>query len=485
MRRYVLVSILLLVFLTLGGCSEDRGLNPQSPADPGTPSMTVDPELVAKEIVAKIGWPAELEDGEPLDVLAMGSGGCVIEIDRQPIVGDVVHYSFQITVGPGPYDVIGLHRVVREKRPCRPIKTKKNLFMAHGDGANFMAAFLTSVLSPTTPDEHAMPVYLAQNDVDVWGIDFGWTFVPLGTTDFSFFAGWGLEKEASHLELALAIARATRALTGGGFGKMHLLAWSSGANAGYVYLNNETQKPEFCRHVKGFIPVDAYMKTDDEEVRLSNCADAADRQAMIDAGMYQDETGVLAQTLYILAMTAPNDPSPVIPGLTNYQTALFMGAATWNLATPTPYYHLCAGVFNEYGIPVDLQYTPAQLWLDFIGAWSPYAPHQRQVDMGLSVCDEVDVPFDDHLGEITVPVMYVGAGGGFGEYGVYTTTLLGSTDVTELVVDLAPPEARFLDFGHVDLFQADNAPSLVWEPVLTWIEEHTSGRGYGKAKPKH
>ena len=60
----------------------------------------------------------------------------------------------------------------------------------------------------------------------------------------------------------------------------------------------------------------------------------------------------------------------------------------------------------------------------------------------------------------------------FGEYGIYTTTLLGSTDVTTHVVSLVPAEARLFDFGHADLFLATDAPVLVWQPILSWLQTH-------------
>jgi len=82
------------------------------------------------------------------------------------------------------------------------------------------------------------------------------------------------------------------------------------------------------------------------------------------------------------------------------------------------------------------------------------------------------VPFDDHLADITVPVLYVGAGGGFGAFGVYTTTLLGSTDVSIHLTTLVPPADRIEDFGHVDLFLADDAAALVWQPILDWLQSH-------------
>jgi hypothetical protein len=69
-------------------------------------------------------------------------------------------------------------------------------------------------------------------------------------------------------------------------------------------------------------------------------------------------------------------------------------------------------------------------------------------------------------------VLYIGAGGGFGEYGVYTTTLLGSTDVTSLIVSKVPATQRLIDYGHADLFLANDAEELVWAPMLEWIQAH-------------
>ena len=70
------------------------------------------------------------------------------------------------------------------------------------------------------------------------------------------------------------------------------------------------------------------------------------------------------------------------------------------------------------------------------------------------------------------PVLYLGAAGSFGETGVHTTTLLGSRDVTAHLVQMLPPEFAVVDFGHGDLFQADDAETLVWEPLLTWLAAH-------------
>jgi hypothetical protein len=88
------------------------------------------------------------------------------------------------------------------------------------------------------------------------------------------------------------------------------------------------------------------------------------------------------------------------------------------------------------------------------------------------MCGEADLPYDDNLALINVPVYYVGAGGGFGEFGLDTLARLGSADVTTNVVILYGPEGRPVDFGHADIFLADNAKELVWKPLYDWIVSH-------------
>jgi hypothetical protein len=69
-------------------------------------------------------------------------------------------------------------------------------------------------------------------------------------------------------------------------------------------------------------------------------------------------------------------------------------------------------------------------------------------------------------------VFYVGAGGGFGSYGLYTLSLLGSTDVSNHIVSFYPPDQQAFDFGHVDLFYAEDAQNLLWTNILQWLEKH-------------
>jgi len=150
---------------------------------------------------------------------------------------------------------------------------------------------------------------------------------------------------------------------------------------------------------------------------------------------------------------------------------LFVGASTYVFSPSTPTYHLVAGVF-ESGISVNLQYTLPDVWIGAMAEYSPYMPNLRRYEVAASICGEEDLPYNDHLAEITVPVLYVGAAGGWGEYGLYVTTLLGSTDVTSHIIQLHPPEEVLLDFGHSDIHSAENAVSLVFPAIANWIENH-------------
>lgn len=405
-----------------------------------------------------------------------GTGGAdecpVTDLRRRVLAGDIVEYTFDVRVGSGPYDVLGFHRVVREKAPFRPHRTRDSVFLLHGDLWGFRAAFLT-------PSSRNLPVFLARNGIDVWGIDQRWVRVPAGETDFAFLKGWGLRHDVRDLYTALGVARGARALTGDGFGQMHLLGWSRGGMIGYAYLSTESRLPGALRHVAGFIPVDIFYKIDDEELRQAACRRSAVQEETYAGGGYQSSTGALVRSLAGLAASDPGGASPVFPGLTNHQAALLLGAATFVVFPPdqqlVPAYHFTAGTFapdpapSGLPVPTGLLQTPEATFLNFLGRAAPHQPTRQLADAELVLCDETDVPFDDHLGDIEIPVLYVGAGGGVGEYGVYTTTLLGSTDVTVHLVDLAPPGERLFDFGHADLFLGTDAGKLVWRPILAWI----------------
>lgn len=468
MKRVLVVLALLGILVT--GCSQETPLAPSNT----TPRGSLDEEAIARSLIAEAGWQIAPDAAETLPTPPMAEPQAtppILELTRQVIVNDVVHYTFHVRVGPGPYDVIGLHRVVRERRPFQPIRTGTCVFFDHGDFTSFITGFMAATLSPDLRDDHCLPVYLAAHDVDVWGIDHGWALVPAETSDFSFMADWGIMKDVGHMRLAMGICRSVRLLSGNGRNKVTLLGWSTGSVRTFAYAGEETQLPPVSRHVKAIIPIDQYVKTDDPDLIEANCESITPYADDIQQGIYEDDTGAFVQAMAELARTDPGADSPFVPGLTNWQLSILFGSATYLLAFPVaPCFHIAAGTFDGDGLPTGLQHMTEETWLDFLGAFSPWMPNQILVDEFAVVCPDYDVPFDDHLGDIRVPVLWVGAGGGYGDTMEDMMSLLGSTDITGLVVSV--DSDRCLDYGHADLFLGDQSEALVWNPILTWVEAH-------------
>jgi len=397
----------------------------------------------------------------------------IVGVQRTVLDEDVVHYTFDVDLGPDEFDMIRLHRVVRERRPGQPVATTDAVFMLPGAPNYFEAIFMAPSISDAIPWDHSIVATLAKNDVDVWGMDYAWALVPLQTTDFGFMQDWGLERDIDYAEQALAAVRSIRVATGQGKPRLHVLGFSYGVPIAYAIAGNETQRPPGQRLVKGIIAVDYDLKVGDETQRLDSCNSAANGQARVDAGDFRNDDGTFLMLVGQLAKFWPDDPTPLPPfaGLTNWQTALLLGAID------NPLWHFVAGEFNEYSIPTGLSFTEPELWVDLLMSIPPYVPRQTFIDLNTARCDEVDVPFDDHLGDVAVPILAVGAAGGAAPQ-PYTPSLTASRDVEQFTVQFLTYDLHFLDFGHADLAFANDAEALVWQPILDWILDHRSSKTY-------
>ncbi|MDD4237021.1 MAG: hypothetical protein PHT62_00495 [Desulfotomaculaceae bacterium] len=396
-------------------------------------------------------------------------------VTRRQLDGNVYEYSIVLQIGPGQYDQIGVHRIVKEESPWVPIAAEEAVMMIHGDSSNFDSAFATP---PGQPASGSLGAFLAQKGIDVWGIDLRWTFVPDTATDFSFMKNWDTSRHVKDIKLAVKLARTTRALTGSGHGKIFMLGHSRGAQFLYAYANKESQLPKPARDLKGIIPMDMVYKFSSADIQLAQAA--LERyhayKSLYDSGTYVSNDGQNLKGLAWLAASDPDGMSTVIPGFTNKQAALFVLTATYATYQPlqpiTPFYHYLAGTFDDYGLPEGFQFVAQLDKIIGIASASPSFQSLGEIIDGEAInSGTVEVPYDDHLADITLPVLYVGAAGGMGEHGVYSTTLLGSSDVTIQVVKLATAGAEALDFGHADLIWADNAEALVWEPIYNWLKQ--------------
>jgi hypothetical protein len=320
---------------------------------------------------------------------------------------------------------------------------------------------------------HDLAVYLAKRGIDVWGLDRRWTTAPATGADFSDFADMDFATGVADVRRALLFSRASRALTGSGSGRLVLGGFSSGGHLAYAYAEEESQRPTAQRHVKGLVPIDIYARIapEDEALRQRACASRDEGRALVAAGLVDSDNSAFFQPLGALAASDPDAPSPLFEGYTNESALFTMVAQTYFFYGVTPDYHLVAGVLTD-GAPTALRYSSKSVIADWLAYAPPHQAFVEGVDGDALWCGEAPLPIADHLADIQVPLFYLGAAGGFGDYGLYTTTLVGSSDVTTHVVRRLAADRELEDFGHADLLYADDAPALAWKPLAAWLLSH-------------
>jgi hypothetical protein len=383
---------------------------------------------------------------------------------------NIVEFYYVLKTGPGRYDQIGIHHVTLTDEYGNPVPSDDAIMMLHGDLWPFDGAFGREFT------RQSIASYLASNKVDVWGIDLAWTLVPASENNFSFMQTWNLQHDVTDLETAITFARTFRAQNGSDGGPLTLLAWSRGGWHGYALLNQESQISCNQRQVKAFIPVDTYYKTDDPTIQSFLCSVEQSLDQLIANGIYNTDFTIY-QTVGQYALQAPNVPSPAeICGdpFTNLTCAISVVAEYGD--TFTPYYHFNAGYFpdgNYYsGVSNGLVYSNVNTINALFSGAGSYENLPMQADtMAITCGDDPNLPYDKHLADIKVPVHYVGAGGGFGPFGLYTLSLLGSENISHHIISFYPPDQAYKDFAHVDLFYAQDAQRLVWKDILDFVKE--------------
>lgn len=475
MRHRLAVAALLLLAAAVVPFAPARA------QEPGEVLRTPNGRKSPPEVVDAPGDFASLLQRQ-VELLGLRGGSVALSaIQREVVAGDVAHYTITIPTGPGTYDRIRVHRVVRETRPGRPLTTVRNLFYQHGDLKDFVGMMLPGLVEPSLPRDFGLAAFLARDNVDVWGIDQDWTLVPESESDVSFMATWGLERARDNLALGIAVARVMRLATGSGGGPMLLAGYSSGDYTAAALLTAESRLPAWLRQVAGYVNIDVPLKSGDPALSAAFLADHAAQEASIAAGQY----GVFLpfRTFAELASSAPDEPSPFAPGLTNHQLVAYVTLAPGGTGFPAPV-HYWAGQFDETGFPTGPSLTPHEVWLDFMKAAITWQPARFFLEYDAFALDPeggLTSPFDDRLGDVDVPVLNVEANGGLGTLGDYGMSFLGSHDVQRvLVTDGAVAD---LDVGHVDLFTWEGSRDLFWRPLSDWIRGHATGAHAGMGAP--
>jgi len=436
--------------------------------EPYAVSMINESAYVSVSNIQFVNYGEESTHVKQVKCSGQGSRKILDNIIREELGNGVAHYTYDVQMGPGEFDKVRIHRVVKEHRPYHPVRTQGDVFMVHGAPQDFDDIFLTGGAEAINAKTSA-PYYLAEKNIDVWGIDLAWNFIPTETEDLSFMQGWGFEKDIDHTLNAMAIARLIRGLTFQGFGRLNLLGFSYGVPVAYGGAGRETGLHPLLRQIKGIIPVDSHMKIDESEyneLHMIECAAAAEFKAGLDAGVYYSDWGKLLIMLANLAITAPDDisPFPDFDDFTNKQAMILIG-----IVQNDGYWHFFGGNMET----MTFNFTDVNRFFRAVANMAPYMPLQSLYEIYACSCNEEDVSFDDHLGDINIPILNLISRGGEGDIGLYTPTQTSSTDITNEIVSV-PGYDITQDYGHADLWFGDDADMYVWERLSDWLLNHNS-----------
>lgn len=412
---------------------------------------------------------------------------------------EIKHYTWERAVSPyGPMDKIALHRMVNEPLntvmlPRLPAHDqRKVIFLINGLWGK------ADSLSKN-PDQ-SIPLFLAINGYDVYGIDFRTKYIPncayhqfepLGI-DISTTAGWTFgafrEDIKACVEMTKKISRARKIFLGG---------LSHGAIQMWIYASKYPNdiKGLICMDghgIKGAPGADTLFLADmtPEEIEAATSAFAAAVNVFQTSGVLLNEQYGYEQALFgalvpysqsvvgfnsfdefilnfkeSLAFPAPDPTVPITNSIELTQYFLFW---RWgpgmisNVYTPYP-----GGNGETYMDPEALNAGRAYL----TRYWPQIQLLENDTTFGGGGLPRYDdcpfLDYDDHWQEIDVPVIsfngeFTCGGGCTGTSIEYTLNNLTTDDVT--LVYLA-------GYGHQDLFSGTHSREDMKEPLLEWLNE--------------
>lgn len=373
----------------------------------------------------------------------------LIESNRIGLVhGDVVEYKIKVNVGPGEYDYIILTNYVKEKNAWSTGRNK-NLIILPGQ------ALTESFYSD-------MAIYYAQQGYSTYILDRRETNIPANETDFSYMEKWTIDSYLSDTYDGIALSRIHTALLSDESVEdieVTAIGHSHGALILTAYEASEYQDLALGS-VDRIVPVDIIIKYDPE------CSELIQAQAQefdsisrcIENRAYNGTKMAAMMQIASLALTDPDRESLFQPGLTNRQFFRLMATQTYSFnAYPyTPNYHYWSGDLGGLYF-VD---ENRLLNLTLTGGAVPYVSKYLDLYMA-GLMGNVD-GYEIDFSRISSPVLYIGLGGGFSDYGSWWyKNEVGK--INDKVTSI-----RWNNQGHGSIALDYNSREL-WELIHNWI----------------
>ncbi len=364
---------------------------------------------------------------------------------------DVAEYKLKVKVGPEKYDYIILTNYVKEKSPWKT-EISQNLIILPGQA-------LTEVFYSE------MAIYYAQQGYSTYILDRRETNIPVNETDFSYMENWKIDEHLSDAYDGISVSRIhTAILSSEPVENIEVTAigHSHGALILTAYAASEYEDLS-SGSVDRIVPVDIVVKYDPELLDLiqSQAQEFYIISKSMENGTYNATNMAIMMQIANLALTDPEGRSFVNNNFTNRQIFRLMASQTYtfNARPYTPNYHYWSGDLNR------LFYVDEDrlLNLTLAGGAVPHTP--KHLDMYMAgLMGNVD-GYEIDFSKIDSPVLYIGFGGGFGDYGSWWyKNKVGRINgrVTSM---------NWNNQGHCSIALDYNSPEL-WALINIWIKNN-------------
>ncbi|WP_240664756.1 alpha/beta hydrolase [Methanosarcina sp. MSH10X1] len=367
------------------------------------------------------------------------------------VSGNVAKYKIKVKVGTGEYDNIILTNYVQEEDPWNT-SINENLLILPGQGL-------------TEKFYSDMAIYYAQQGYSAYILDRRETNVPSNETDFSFMEDWTFDEYLKDTYKGIVASRNhTAFLNGKPAETINLTAIGHSHGALLITAYEASRYDNLDRgSVDRVVPVDIIIKYNPEELDFIQGQvqefDAISEN--IKNGVFNDTDMANMMGIASLAYVDPESESLFQPGLTNMQLFRLMASKTYAFSEHpyTPDYHYWSGDLSS------LYYIEENRLLEvtLTGGAVPHPP--KYLDQYMSGLMGNIKGYEISASRIDSPLLYVGLGGGFGDYGSWWyVNEVGSKNNRITAI-------TWNDQGHGSIALDRNALEL-WALIDNWIKNN-------------
>ena len=413
-----------------------------------------------------VGWPIKSDDGWIL----FGSRA----LKAYPELREYVWQKNASLAPNGPYDKIGLHRLVKTG-----ITPKGVVFIL---GCPMWGVGEQRISNPpgdswTKYANYSDAIYWANRGFDVYAIDYRSHFIPtsLNASQLSFMADWGWDVWISDIKEA---AEKVKAVSGSS--KFFIAGECSGGEAALNYATKYWKDD-----LKGIILLDAnflgvtsypIVGTTGTETNTYNLT--LQMNNMKTSGTYAyTPTLTLTPTLAAYALQNPGAPAEYPPGtpltptinpLTTKPWTNITEYVTYNVQYNFPAYPgMFANLMGGYGNVTQFEYFDANR--DFL-------PNRLTLETAAMAnwvnCPYLTYDWNDHYKEINVPILAFATGLFMNRTGTFRfVNGINNTDFTGIMLK---------NYGHTDVYYGTYAARDVFEPAYQWMLSHRMLVGEGR-----